>query len=91
MTIYLWINSGNHSVLGWRLANGIHEIRLKCIIITFQLPLDFYGIFPFCLFLVKLAFFLGGAGGRALLAACGNLSFPTRDEPVPSCSGSMEC
>ena len=57
MTIYLWINNGNRSVLGWRLANGIHETGLKGIIISLQLPLDFYGIFHFCLFLVKLAFF----------------------------------
>ena len=58
MTIYLWINNGNRSVLGWRLANGIHETGLKGVIISLQLPLDFYGIFHFCLFLVKLAFFL---------------------------------
>ena len=62
MTIYLWINNGNRSVLGWRLVNGRHETGLKCVMISLQLPLDFYGIFHFCLFLVKLAFFFFGMG-----------------------------
>ena len=76
MTIYLWINNANCSVLGCRLANGIHEIGLKCIIISLQLPLDFYGIFHFCLFLVKLTFFFFFCRGAAHSRQHVGISFP---------------
>lgn len=58
MTIDLWIKNGNCSGLGWRLAEGIHEIRLKCIIISLQVPLDFDGPFHFCPFLIKLNYLI---------------------------------
>lgn len=46
MTIYLWVKNRNCSGWGWRLADGIHEIGLKCILMSFQVP----RLFHFCLF-----------------------------------------
>lgn len=58
MAVYLWIKNRNCSGLGWRSADGIHEIELKGIIINFQVPLDFDDLFHFCFFLVKLNYLM---------------------------------
>lgn len=56
MTIYLWLKNRNCSGWGWRLADGIHEIGLKCLLMSFQVLLDFDGLFHIIRYHVEILF-----------------------------------